>query len=885
MIDSIWELLSRLRAFFHKREEGEDFDAELAAHLDLAIQDNLRQGMSPAEARRCALISLGGLEQTRELQSERRGLPALDAVLRDFRHGFRRLRHDAALSTFAILIVGLGVGAGSTVFNLCNALFLRPLPFEEPGRLVWIANGTSANLSAQTVQAGNLLDFRAQSQSFSEVAAFSPFYGTGDIRLSGTGEAERLTGVPVSENFFRLLGVQPEAGRFFTAEECAWNAPKSVVLTHDVWQRRFAADRKIIGRPITLDNAPVTVVGVLPASFDFAGMFAPGSRIDLFLPFPLSPETDRNGNTLALIGRLRPGASLQSAQVEASLIGERIGGALRERRRNAFQPRLSPLREHVSGGLRHALFVVAGAVGFLMLLVCANLSNLLLARAAVRQKEMAVRAALGAGRWRLIQQMLLESVTLSGCGAALGLALSYGGTRLLSHIEGTSLPLLRNVRVDGAALGFTLAVAVLTGILFGLVPALQASAASPHQALKETGRGSCVGRERAWVRGSVVVCEITLACVLLTGAGLLMHSLIRVLDVDLGFETANVIALRIDPGKSYTSVAAKNAYFDEVLRTARTVPGVEAAGVTDALPLGQNYGWRLWSLQAKGQVYESGRSPLALVRLVDDGYLDTMRIALRAGRSFTPADNASTEPVTVINEALARTLWPGQDPLGRIVKTSGIERRVVGLVREVRYFGLEQESGAEIYLPIRQTGDFRSADLVIRTSGSLLEVMPRVRAALRSVDPSIPAAEFRTMQQLVDRSVFARRFVVLLVGGFALFALILALLGIYAVISYSVSQRSRELGIRMALGASARDLQAGILMQAGRLALVGMVLGIAASWVAARALQGLLFGVKFSDPATFAGVFGILATVAMLAGYLPARRASRLNPADVLRSE
>jgi predicted permease len=885
MMDSVRELLARFRSFFRKRAGDEDFDAELSAHLDLAIQDNIQRGMSVEEARRRALISIGGMEQARELHRDSRGLPALDTILQDLRHAVRTLRRDAGLTTFAILIIGLGVGASSTVFSVFHALFLRPLPFEDPARLVWIANGESENLSDQTVQVGNLLDFREQSQAFSQVAGYSPFYGAGDIRLSGADEPERLTGVPVTEDFFRLLGVEPQLGRFFAADECRWNAPKTVVLSHGFWQRRFAEDPGVVGRSITLDDTPVTVVGVLPASFDFAAVFTPGSRADLFSPFPLSPETNRWGNTLALIGRLKPGVDLRTAQAEATLIGERIDSGPRDGEWRSFHPKLSTLRERVSGRFRYALLVMAGAVGFLMLLVCANLSNLLLARASARQKEMAIRAALGAGRRRLAWQMLIESITLSCCGAALGLALASGGTGLLAHLEGTSIPLLQDVRVDEAALGFTLLVAILNGIVFGLTPALQLSAVAPLSALKETNRGSTGGRDSGWMRGSLVVSEIALACVLLTGAGLLTRSLIRVLDVELGFETENVLALRIDPGRAYSTLAQKTNYFDEVLRGVRSVTGVDAAGLTDALPLGDNFGWRTTTLEAKGQVYERGQHIGALMRVVDDGYLETMKISLRAGRSFTPADKISTEPVIIINETLARTLWPGEDPLGRITKTGGEERRVVGVVGGVRYFGLEQEPGAEMYLPIRQTDSFSSVDIVVRGSRSSADLVAAVRAALKAVDPNLPVTEFRTMRQLVDQSVFPRRSVVLLLAGFAGFGLILASLGIYGVISYSVSQRRQEIGIRMALGASAGALQTRILMQTAGLALVGMILGASASWMTARALQGLLFGVTFSDPVTFAAVLVLLAAFAVLAGYLPARRASRLNPLDALRCE
>lgn len=881
------ELIARIRSVFHWRSRDEDFDAELNQHLELAIEDNLRRGMPPEEARRLALVRLGGLDQTRELHRESRGLPLLEALVRDLRYALRTMRRDAALTTFAILIVGLGVGASSTVFSVLNTLLLRPLPLSDPARLVWIANGDSANLSAQTVQVGNLQDLLAQTQSLSGVAAYSPFYGAGDLQMSGSGEPERLTGVPVTEDFFRLLGVQPRIGRSFTAEECRWNVAKTVVLSHSLWKRRFATDPHVIGRAITLDGAPAMIVGVLPNTFDFAATFAPGTRADLFVPYPLTPETDRRGNTLALVGRLKPGVDLRAAQAEAALIAERLMAARSQTsRRNGFRPRLSMLRDHISGRFRYALLVLAGSVGFLMLLVCANLSNLLLARASARRKEMAIRVALGASRGQLIRQMLIESVVLSCCGAALGLMLAIGGTSLLARVEGTTIPLLQSIEVDAYSLAFTAAMAVLTGLLFGLAPALQASAPAPLIALKESGRGASGGRERGWLRNSLVVCEMALACVLLTGAGLLVRSFLRVLDVELGFETNNVMALRIDPGRAYATYERKLNYFEGVLETVRSLPGVDQMGLTDALPLGDNFGWRTWSLGDATRTYGKGERPSALVRIVDDGYLRTMKIALRSGRVFTAADNSSSEPVILINEMLARALWPGQDPIGRQIQTSGPNLwRVIGVVGGVRYFGLETELSSEMYLPIRQMPDFSLVDLVVRGSRPPAELAPEVRRALRAFDPRMPAAEFRTMQQLVDHSVFSRRFVVSLLVGFAMFGLVLASLGIYGVISYSVSQRRQEIGIRMALGASAGDLQLSILLQTVRLAVVGLAVGVPLSWAAARAMRGLLFGVPLTDPLTFGAVLVLLAAIAGLAGYAPARRASGMDPSSALRSE
>lgn len=807
-----------------------------------------------------------------------RGRPTLDSLLQDLRYAFRTLRRDAGFTTFAILIVGLGIGASSTVFSVVNTLLIRPLPFRDPGRLVWIANHDTSGLSGQTTQVGHFLDLRAANQSFADLAAYFAFYGVGDNKLTGRGEPERLSGVPVSQNFFPLLGVQPQLGRLFSAEECKWHGPKAVLLSHGLWERRFASDPAIVGRPLTLNDEPVTVVGVLPASFDFASVFAPGSHIDLYFPFPLSAETNRWGNTLAIIGRLKPGVTVESARAELRIVAAQITRAHPER--NDFEGKLSLLGEHVSGRIRPALMVLACAVGVVMLIVCANLSNLLLARTATRQKEIAIRTALGAGQWRLIRQMLTESVALSCCGTVLGLLLAVAGTRSLAHLDAISIPLLQNVRTDSTALAFTLAMAVLTGLMFGLAPALQVPAIAIHDALKDTSRGSSEGRKRSWIRSSLVVSEIAFACVLLVGAGLLIRSFLRVLDVNLGFHPERAAALRVDPDERYRTQAQQNAYFDEVLRRVKAVPGIAAAGLTDALPLGRN---RSWGAPAKGQVYPKGKFPFAFVRVVSDGYLGAMGIALRAGRDISERDTPSSEPVILINETMARTLFPGEDAIGKIVRACG-DRRVIGVAGDVRHLALEQGAGMEMYLPIRQCRDFASVDLVVRTMLPPAELAAGVRAALKPIEPNLPGNDFRTLQQLVDKAVSPRRFVVWLLGGFALFALVLASLGIYGVISYSVTQRTQEIGIRMALGASPGDLQARIIMQTLGLAAAGLLLGTFASWVLARALSGFLFGVTTTDPVTFLGMLSVLTVVAVVAGYLPARRASRIDPMVALRA-
>ena len=803
-------------------------------------------------------------------------------LVHDLRYAVRTLRRDAGFAVFAIAIVGLGIGASATVFSVLNALLLRPLPFADPERLVWITNHDTSGLSGQTTQVGHMLDLRERTQSLSELAGYFAFYGVGDTVLTGRGEPERLNAVPVSDNFFHILGVQPQLGRTFTAEECKWNGPKAVLLSHDVWTRRFAADPAVVATSVTLNGEPHTVVGVLPESFDFASIFAPGNRFELYLPFPLTPETNRWGNTMAMIGRLKPGVSSAQAQSEVRTLAAQISREHSER--NSFEGYVAPLAAHVNGRMRLALWVLAGAVGVVMLIVCANLSNLLLARTAARQKEIAIRTALGADRRRLVVQMLTEGALLSFSGGVLGLLLAVVGTRALSRLEAMSVPLLQSVHADMTTLGFTFGIAVVTGIVFGLAPAFQTPEALLHDALKDTGRGSTGGRRRTWMRNVLVVSEISFACVLLVGAGLLLRSFIRVLDVNLGFRPAHAMTIRVDPDRSYSTREQRIAYFDEVLRRVRAIPGVDGAAITDALPLGRN---RTWGARAKGVVYERGKVPLAFPRIVSDGYAAAMGMPVLAGRDLSDRDTASGEPVIVINQTMARTLWPDQDPLGKIVLNacSNADRRVVGVVGDVRHLALEQTSGNEMYIPMRQCGDQPSADLVIRSTLPEGQTASAVRMALKPLAPNLAANELRTLQQLVDKSVSSRRFVLLMLGGFALFALVLASLGIYGLISYSVTQRTQEIGIRMALGASARDVQRRIVIQTLRMAAIGMTIGGVCSLALTRSVSGLLFDVTPTDPATFAGMLLVLGTVAGLAGYLPARRASRIDPLVALRIE
>ena len=802
-----------------------------------------------------------------------------DTLARDIRHGLRSLRRDLGAAVLVVAIAGIGIGASTTVFSICRALLLRPLPFHDPEHLVWIANGTSENLSAQSTQVNNLLDLRAQSRSFTDIAGYFQFYAPGDVHFTGNAEAERLTGVPVTQSFFALLGVRPLAGRFFNDEESRVHAPKTVVLGYDFWRRRFGGDRGIIGRTILLDNEPVTVIGILPESFDFAAIFTPGRPADVFFPFPLAPETNRQGNTLGLVARLRDGATLSGAQREATGIASTIKtGLIDGAFRNGFKPRLTSLRERVSGKFEPALLVLSSAVGFLLLLVCANLSNLLLVRASTRSREMAVRTALGAQRRELVRQLLVESFALAGSGAVLGILLAIGGTYFVARVQGTTVPLLAGVHVDTTVLGFSVLIAVATGIGFGLVPALHGTSFKLAAALAEGTRGTSEGRGSR-LRRTLVVVEVALVCVMLTGAGLLTRSLRQVLNVQPGFASDHVTTVRVDP-RSTVDLATKVAYFDALVREVSALPGVQSVGLTDALPLGDNFGWRRWSI-ATPQLPPSDKPLSPLVRMVDEGYFGTMQIPLREGRAFNVAD-AQGAPVIILNEQLAHTLWPGKDPIGREVKLYRETRRVVGVVRDVRYFGLDREPDIEMYMPLR-TGDFQTVDLVIRSPLPPATLAASVRAALHRIDPSMPVPAFRTMDELEARSTFVRRFVVSLVGGFALFGLLLAALGIYGVISFAVLQRQQEIGIRMALGATPAGVLRSVMGQTSALVLIGAVCGLPLAFFVGRVIGSLLYDVGSSDPMTFGAVLALLGVVAALAGYVPAFRASRVDPAVALR--
>ncbi len=880
-MDSLRRLLQRLRSVFPNAQMDHDLDAEMAAHLDLAIEENIQRGMAPKEARRRALVRFAGVEQARQQHRESRGLPWLDVLMQDLRFTFRTMRRDRGFTIIAVVILALGIGSNIAVFSVVNTILLRPLPFRDPQNLVRIVEKYSkAGESSKTYTADATQDFQQQNRSFQSVSGYFAFTGPDNFKLVGNGQPLPVTGILVAENFFEALGVQPSVGRLFRHEEFVQHSRPVTLLSYPFWKRQLGGNRDIVGQAINMNGTPVTVVGVLPDTFDFGSVFSPGAKVDLFTPY-IMDDFREDGNDLALIGRLKQGVGLAEAQNEADQLFPQLYFEHKHPDYGkGYTGQLTGLKEYVSGKLWRSLIVLCCAVGLILLIVCVNLSNLLLARAAARSKEFAMRSALGAQRGRLVRQLLTESLVLSAAGAVLGLGLAYASTSYLAHQGSIALPLLSSVRVDGMVLAWTLLIAIGAAVLFGLAPGLRISRSDLQEALKDGGHGASEGRKHDHMRSALVIIEVAMACVLLVGAGLLLRSFLRVLDVDLGFEPSRAAAIAVDDAGGSTS-DQRAAIWEEVVRRASMIPGVEAAGITDNLPMSRN---RSWGIKAKGGDYDGGKFQGVFVYIVSPGYVRAMGIRLTEGRDISWADIFNNENVVIINETVARKLWPGQDPIGRLALTGGAETRVIGVIADVRETNAEENAGWQMYLPATKQFGPEGAELVVRSKLPPATLATAVMSTLRQISPGQPAAEFKPIQNLVDHATSPRRFFVLLVGIFAGLGLLLASLGIYGVISYSVTRQTQEIGIRMALGATAARVQAGVIARTLRLALLGIAAGTVASFAVARGIASLLFGTEPTDPATLAGMILLLTAVAFFAGYIPARRASRINPMTALRS-
>ncbi len=795
-------------------------------------------------------------------------------MMNDLRYTFRTLIKTPGFTAVAILTLALGIGANTAIFSVVNAVLLRPLPYQEPGQLIRLWQSRRLPPAPHgPVSPPAFADWRRENHSFERLAAFCG----GHANLTGDAEPARLESLRVSADFFAALRVTPQFGRAFLPGEDRAGAGRVAVLSDALWRRRFAADPKAVGRTLTLDNESYAVVGVLPAQFRFAG----DAQVFLPLTFNGDEGANRGAHFLSVVGRLKPGVSLAQASTELTALAGRLGQEYAEDK--DWSVALLPMQEEVVGAMRTPLFILLGAVAFVLLIACANVANLLLTKASARQKEIAIRAALGANRTRIIRQLLVESVTLSLGGGVLGWLFAYWGLDLLRYVAADHLPRAQEVGLDARVLGFTLLVSALTGIVFGLAPAWQAARLDMNERLKEGGRGAASER-RNHTRGLLVISEVALSLVLLIGAGLLLKSLASLRAVDPGFRPGNVLTLQLSlPETRYARNEQRGAFVAEAVRRLEALPGVRAAGAASSLPL--SGGMNSYSFEIEGGGAPAGEHLSAEQDSVTPNYFAALGMTLVRGRLFTAQDRASAQPVVVINETVARRFFPNQDPLGRRITIAGPDPgAIVGIVRDVKQYALDRESPPHIYSPQSQKPD-TDVTLFVRADGPPMNLASAARAAILGVDHDQPVSEVQPLERVLNDSVAQRRLTLWLLGAFALVALLLAAVGIYGVVAYSVARRTPEIGIRLALGAQRSDVLAMVFKQGMALTLIGIALGLAGAFALTRFLSTLLFGVAAADPATFALVSLALAVVASLACLIPARRATKVDPLAALRRE
>jgi predicted permease len=995
-------LSSLVRNIVRKERNEHELDEEVHGYVELLTAEKIKSGMSANEARRQAMIETGGTEQVKERVREVRAGAFFETLLQDVRYGLRQLRRSPGFTAIAVLTLALGIGANTAIFSVVNAVILRPLPYPASDRLVWITEEVPA-LKAELAGSADYLDWRDQNQTLDGITAYDE---SASFNMTGRGTPARVHAAQVSANFFPTLGVSPQLGRGFTSEEDRPNGPNAVILMHSFWEQYFGSDPAVLGKTVTLNATPYTVVGVMPASFRFPGE----PEIQLLTPLALNEAQEALRQMMRLvhiIGRLKPDVTVARALTDLDAIRKRseaavqaagprsgtspmpapapgpapsgghmmqfttsestprpagpaaiqppagavrrqtsrapgstpaqdqffgppLGAAGASRAQNGPPPgggppamhqpgpggsqpagrvagpgpgnrpiwagrpdvqlKVVPLGEHLAGNLRPAMLTLLAVVGLVLLIACANVANLMLTRASARSREVAVRSVLGAGRWRLVRQLLSESVILGLAGGVAGLLLAAWGVRVMTRLIpasiGGDILSVVPVKLDASVLLFTLAVSVLTGILFGLAPALSATGKDLSEGLKEGAPGSGAGSRRGWVRGILTVAELSLALVLLIGAGLLVRSFYRLLSVDPGFAPERVLTMNLSLTDSrYPTPQQRCAFFTDVLHRVEALPGVRSAALSDSLPLSPYRAILIIPREMASQAGAASNSILMFSRLsVSPSYFYTLGIPLSKGRTFTGVDDEHAPHVAVVNEALAKAMWPGENPLGRELPLLGEKITVVGVVANSRHEGLSSEVDSEVYVPYLQDVA-PDMQLAVRTAGDPTSLASTVRAQIAAVDPEQPIYNLTTLDDTLAESVSPRRFNMLLVGIFAGLALALATVGIYGVMAFSVTQRTHEIGIRMALGAERREVLGLILRQGLRLTLAGVAMGVAGALGLTRFLSSFLYGVKPTDPATFIAVSLILTAVALVASYLPARRATKVDPVVALRYE
>jgi predicted permease len=879
----------RFRSLFHRRQADQELDDELRDHIERKTEEYVATGRPPAEARRQALLEMGGIEKRKEECRDARRVNYLENVAQDLRYGLRMLAKNPGFTAVAVLTLALGIGVNTAIFSVVNTVLLCPLAFAAPERLVRVVSTRLRGNVPDNASYPDFADWRAQDHVFSQMAA----YDTDNFTLTGRGEAMHIQGAVVSADLFSLLGVKPVLGRTFRPDEDnlpAANGTFSIILSHHLWSERFNADPGMVGRTIDIDSRDFTVVGVMPGGFQFPVQAEPADFwMTMAINFVTAPGqssvTDQRGaHFLDVIARLKPGVSRAEAQAEMNTIVSRL---------NKQHPEIAPRGVEVvpeiavEGPARLALLILLAAVGSVLLIACANVASLMLARGVSRQREMAVRGALGASRWRLIRQLLTESVLLALLGGVLGAALGLWGISGLISLLPVDIPRLADVRMDGTVLLFTVLVSVLTGLLFGLAPAAQASRVLLAERLKEGGRGLSEGHHRTRTRDLLVVADVAGAAVLLVGAGLLVNSFLRLQHVDPGFNPQHVLTFKMDLPYVRYAGRRQTQFFEQAIARLNHLPGVLSASAVLPLPLDGDQVGTVFTIE--GQPVAEANRPRAGYSWVEPGYFRTVGIPLINGRDFTLADDLKASPVVIINQTLARQFFPHQDPIGKRIKpgiNNGYQtsplREIVGVVGDVRQYGLASAPGPEVYVPLTQS-PLGSMNFVLRTEVDPLTIVGTVQQEMAKMDKNLPFYGVKTFNQYLGQGLAPPRFLTLLLGLFAALALALAAVGLYGLVSYSVSQRAHEIGIRMALGAEKHDVLRLVVGQGCKLTILGVAIGMAGSFALTRLLSSLLYGVKPTDPVTFTAVTFVLVVVALLASYIPARRAMQVDPIVALR--
>jgi putative ABC transport system permease protein len=865
-----------MRLFGWRRREDE-LDEEVRAHLRMAARDRVERGEAPEEAEAAARREFGNVVLVKEVTRGAWGGAWLRHLTQDLRYGLRTMRRSPGFAAVAVFTLALGIGANTAIFSVVNAVLLRPLPYRDPARLVTVLHD-----GWKPVAPANFLDWREQSRSFESIAAAQLW----SLTLTGLDRPEQLDVLQTSAEMFQVLGVDAALGRTYGAGEDQPGREQVVVLSHGFWQRRFGGATDVVGRQVTLDGEPYTVVGVMPPDFQFAPFWA--THAEAWLPLNLGQRVnDRRGQSLRVFARLKPGVTQGQAQAEMETINRRLAEQ-HPRENEGLTVSVDPLHEKVVGKSRPALLIILGAVGFVLLIACANVTNLMLAKSALRQREIAVRIALGAGRWRIVRQLLTESLLLSVAGGGAGLLLASWSNTALASLSPDTLPRVRTASLDPSVLLFTLGLSVFVGLLFGLAPALRSTKSDLTESLKSRAQGSARGRRHERVRQLLVVGEVAVSLVLLIGGGLMMRSFLRLTSVDPGFDPRGVTTATVRlAGPRYASDEQRAAFFQRLTTQLGSLPGVKSVSAINHIPLGGD----VWTFGFKVEgrpAPPDGERPSAVYRVVRPDYFRAVGAALLQGRDFTERDDASAPGVVIVNEALARRQWPGEEPLGKRITVNGESvksREVVGVVRNLKQGEWASAPQPEMYLPHLQAASPRSMTLVIRAAPDTPEIGPGVRREVWAIDKDLPVSQVRRMDDVVAESVGPQRFNTLLIGLFAATALILATVGVYGVMSHAVAQRTHEIGVRMALGARGRHVLGMIIRQGLVLTLIGLAVGLAGALALMRVMNSLLYEVSATDPLVFGGVAAALTLSALLACYIPARRAMKVDPMVALRHD